>query len=49
MYLDSRNPFHIDLDVALKQQFECKDLPPIELKRFNGNPMDWPDFTECFH
>ena len=39
-------PFSIQQ--CLNQEFESKQLPPIELRRFNGNPIYWPEFIENF-
>ena len=33
---------------VLRQEFESKDLPPVELRRFDGNPAHWPEFIESF-
>ena len=32
--------------LALKQEFESRNLPPIPLIRFDGNPSRWPEFIE---
>ena len=34
---------------ALKQDYETRNLPPIKLHRFSGNPCKWPEFIENFH
>ena len=34
---------------VLQLEFESRNLPPIELKRFDGNPEVWPEFTENFY
>ena len=34
--------------LALKQEYECRQLPPIELHRFGGNPSEWPEFVSNF-
>ena len=38
---------------CLNQKLESKQLPPIELRGFNGNPIYWPEFIEnikfCVH
>ena len=34
----------IDLQFSLKREYETRTLPPIELCRFSGNPINWPDF-----
>ena len=34
---------------VLQQEFESRNLPPIELKRFNGDPEQWPEFIENFY
>ena len=34
----------IDLQFSLKREYETRTLPPIELHRFSGNPINWPDF-----
>ena len=33
---------------VLRQEFDSKDLPPIELRHFDGNPAYWPEFIESF-
>ena len=37
-----------DLQFSLKQEYETRTLPPIELRRFSGNSVDWPEFIENF-
>ena len=32
----------------LERDLESRNLPPIELLRFNGNPSHWPEFVQCF-
>ena len=34
---------------VLQGEFESRNLPPIELKRFYGNPELWPEFIENFY
>ena len=34
---------------VLQREFESRNLLPIELKRFNGNPELWPEFIEKFY
>ena len=34
---------------VLQREFESQNLPPIELKRFDGNPELWPEFIENFY
>ena len=34
---------------VLQWEFESLNLPPIELKRFNGDPEQWPEFTDNFY
>ena len=36
------------LQFSLKQEYETRTLPPIELRQFSGNPVDWPEFIENF-
>ena len=38
----------IDLQFSLKREYETRTLPPIELRRFSGNPINWPNFFENF-
>ena len=33
---------------CLNQELESKQLPPIELRSFTGNPIYWPEFIENF-
>ena len=32
----------------MKQDYETRNLPPIELRRLSGNPCEWPEFIENF-
>ena len=32
----------------MQQEFESRNLPPIPLIRFDGNPNRWPEFIENF-
>ena len=32
----------------MKQEYETRTLPPIELRQFSGYPVDWPEFIENF-
>ena len=32
----------------LKRYLESRNLPPMELLRFNGNPSHWPEFIQYF-
>ena len=34
---------------VLQREFESRNLPPTELKRFDGNPELWPKFNETFY
>ena len=34
---------------VLQREFESRNLPPIELKRFDGNPELWPEFIDNFY
>ena len=34
---------------VLQREFESRNLPPIELKRFDGNLELWPEFIERVH
>ena len=34
---------------VLQREFESQNLPPIELKHFDGNPELWPEFIENFY
>ena len=34
--------------LALQQEFESLNLPPIPLLRFDGNPSRWPELIENF-
>ena len=35
---------NLNIDFALKREYECCQLPPTELRRFAGNPSEWPEF-----
>ena len=32
----------------LERDLESRNLPPMELLRFNGNPSHWPEFIQRF-
>ena len=32
----------------MKQEYETRTLPPIDLRQFSGYPVDWPEFIENF-
>ena len=34
---------------AIKQELELRNLPPVDLLRFNGNPVQWPEFIDNFY
>ena len=34
--------------LALQQEFESRNLPPIPFIKFDGNPSRWPEFIENF-
>ena len=36
----------VNLTLALQQEVDSNNLPPISLIRFNGNPSKWPAFIE---
>ena len=38
----------VNLHFALKQDYEAQNLASIELRHFNGNPCEWPEFIENF-
>ena len=39
---------NLNISFALKQEYDCRQLPPIELCRFAGNPSEWPEFISNF-
>ena len=39
-----KSKLNLSIRLALEQQYECRQLPPIELRRFGGNPSEWPEF-----
>lgn len=39
---------HFDALTFLKAEYESRNLPPIELYKFSGDPSKWPDFIENF-
>ena len=39
----------MDMQLALKQEYEARQLPAMELIRFNGNPILWPEFIGNFY
>ena len=34
--------------MLLQREFETRDLPAINLKRFNGDSKQWPNFDQNF-
>ena len=48
-YQDTSIPSEVNFLSAqkvLQREFDSRNLPPIELKRFNGDPEQWPEFIE---
>ena len=39
----------MDMQLALKLEYEARHLPAIELMRFNWNPVFWPEFIDNFY
>ena len=39
----------LNANFAIQKEFESRHLPPIPLRRFDGNPANWPEFIECFY
>ena len=39
----------MDMQLALKQEYEAMHLPAMELIRFNGNPVLWPELIDNFY
>ena len=35
--------------MAIKQELELKNLPPVDLLCFNGNPVHWLEFIDNFY
>ena len=49
-YFSSKpSEFVLEVKLAIQQDFESRNLPPIPLCRFNGNSSNWPKLIECFH
>ena len=44
----SQPRMQVNPTLALQQEFESRNLPPIPLIRFDGNPSKWPEFIENF-
>ena len=42
----SRTRTRVNLTLALQQEVDSDNLPPIPLIRFEGNPSKWPEFIE---
>ena len=38
----------MDMQLALKQEYEARHLPAMELMCFDGNPVFWPEFIDNF-
>ena len=34
---------------AIKEELELRNLPPVDLLRFDGNPVHWPGFIDNFY
>ena len=34
---------------VIKQELELRNLPPVDLLRFDGNPVHWPEFIDNFY
>ena len=34
---------------AIKQELELRNLPPVDLLRFDGNPVHWQEFIDNFY
>ena len=39
----------MDMQLALKQEYEARHLPAMELMHFNGNPVLWPELIDNFY
>ena len=39
---------NLSIGLALKQEYECRKLPPTALRQFGGNPSEWPEFISNF-
>ena len=39
---------NLSIGLSLKQEYECRELPPIELCWFGGKPSEWPEFISNF-
>ena len=39
---------NLSIGLALKQEYECRQLPPTTLRQFGGNPSEWPEFISNF-
>ena len=44
----SFNEDNLSMAQLLQWEFETRNLPAIELVRFDGNPCKWPDFIQNF-
>ena len=42
----SRTRTSVNFTLALQQEVDSDNLPPIPLIRFEGNPSKWPEFIE---
>ena len=40
---------HLTPQEAIKQELELRNLPPVDLIRFDGNPIYWPEFIDNFY
>ena len=44
----SQSNLNLSIGLALKQEYECRQLSPIELRGFGGSPSEWPEFISNF-
>ena len=44
-----KNPYpNLNIGLYLKQEYECRQLLPIELRWFGVKPSEWPEFIPNF-
>ena len=46
--LPRENSVTLTIANAVQQEIESRHLPPVDLKTFTGDPLQWPEFIENF-
>ena len=46
--LPRENSLTLTIANAVQQEIESRNLPPVNLKTFSGDPWQWPEFIKSF-